>query len=112
MEGEKMQNEKKGPRKSRITKKISRTFFNKSIKIPKYENVMVEVSFDEEVEWNDLKERKRKSDNITKLLKEDFNQTTKTLFAKLMYAKNEDAVQSELAGNIQNGLDEHGLGNE
>jgi len=101
------------PRKSRISKKISRTFFNKSINIPLYESVVVEVNFDEEVEWSSLEERQRKSDNITKLLKEDFNKTTKELFSKITYQESESPINKELSDskqdNINQGLSDHGL---
>jgi len=89
------------PRKSKIRKTITRTFYNKSIKIPKYESVVVEVSFEEDVEWNSLEERQKKSDGITNLLKKDFNDTTNNLFAKIQYGKNEDPVQKDLEDSRQ-----------
>ena len=65
------------PRKSKIKKTITRTFYNKSINIPKYESVLVEVSAEEEVEWKTLEERQKKSEAVTKILQKDFNETVK-----------------------------------
>ena len=84
------------PRKSKIKKTITRTFFNKSINIPTYESVTVEVSFEEDVEWNDLEERAKKSENITTLLKMDFGKTVNNIFENYKYKKKVDPVAKEL----------------
>ena len=62
--------EEKKIRKSIISKSISR-----KVQTDKYENLTISAHFEEEVEWKDLKERQQKSDNITKLLVNDFKQT-------------------------------------
>lgn len=89
------------PRKSKIRKTLTRTFYNKSIKIPKYESVVVEVSFEEEVEWQTIEERQKKSEGITNLLKKDFNETTNNLFVKLQYNKDESPIQKDLEESRQ-----------
>lgn len=65
-------------RVSKVTKSISRKF-----NVAKYENLVVNVSYDENIEWADLKERQKKSEDITKLLLIDFGQTTKDVFKEL-----------------------------
>jgi len=101
------------PRKSRIKKRISRVFFNKSIDIPKYESVTIDVEFDEEIEWSDLEERNRKSGNITKLLKTEFNKTVQDVLSKLFYKKDVNPVEKELSDelgdSINQSLQDHGL---
>lgn len=89
------------PRKSKIRKTITRTFHSTSIKIPKYESVVVEVSFEEDIEWKTLEERQKKSESITNLLKKDFNETTNNLLAKIRYGKEESPVQKNLEESRQ-----------
>jgi hypothetical protein len=79
-------------RKSRIKKTIKRQFFEKSINVPKYESVTVEVSFEEDIEWNTLAERAKKSENITELLKRDYSKTVKDVFKKYGYKKGNAGV--------------------
>tara|TARA_Y100000034_G_C6679357_1_gene298573 strand:+ start:261 stop:512 length:252 start_codon:yes stop_codon:yes gene_type:complete len=57
-------------KKSVIHKRISR-----KINTAPYENIEVSCEFQEEITWNDLKERQMKSEKITKLLITDFNRT-------------------------------------
>ena len=65
-------------RVSKISKSISRKF-----NVAKYENLVINVSYEEEVEWTDLKTRQKKSNDITKLLTMDFEQTKKDVFEEL-----------------------------
>jgi len=57
-------------KKSVIHKRISR-----KIQTATFENIEISCEFQEEVTWNDLKERQMKSEKITKLLITDFNRT-------------------------------------
>jgi len=65
-------------RVSKISKSISRTY-----NVAKFESLVVQVSFEDEIEWETLEERKRKSDNITKLLINDFEVTKVEAFKEL-----------------------------
>ena len=65
-------------RVSKIVKSISRKY-----NVAKYENLVIHVSYEEEVEWTDLKDRQAKSKNLTKLLTMDFEQTKKDVFEEL-----------------------------
>jgi len=68
----------KKERLSKISKSISRKF-----NVAKYENLVIHVSYEEEVEWGDLKTRQKKSEDVTKLLLIDFEQTKKEVFEEL-----------------------------
>jgi len=87
-------------RTSRIRKSITRTYFNKSIKIPKYESVEIKVGFEEDVSWATLEERAKKSDNITRLLKKDFQQTIDELFKNLKLVDKSTVVEKEVEQEI------------
>ena len=65
-------------RTSKITKSVSRKF-----NVAKYENLVIHVSYEEDIEWADLKERQKKSGDVTKLLLSDFEQTKKEVFEEL-----------------------------
>jgi len=88
-------------RVSRISKKISRIYFNKSIRIPKYESVNVEVAFEEDVTWKTLDERAQKSVNITLLLEQDFNKTVSELFRNLKIADKDNVVYEDIEQEIE-----------
>ena len=78
-------------RKSKIVKSISRKF-----NIAKYENLVINVSYEEEVEWSDLKERQDKSKNLTKLLTMDFEQTKKDVFEELKMSEKPAFIEDAL----------------
>jgi hypothetical protein len=65
-------------RKSIIKKRMSRTF-----NIGDYNSLVVDVSFEDEVEWETLEERNKKSENMTKLLLLDLSSSSKYAFARL-----------------------------
>ena len=77
-ENEKKVEDVEKKRFSKISKSISRKF-----NVAKYENLVIHVSYEEEVEWGDLKTRQKKSEDVTKLLLIDFEQTKKEVFAEL-----------------------------
>ena len=80
-------------RKSKIVKSISRKY-----NVAKYENLVIHVSYEEEVEWADLKDRQAKSKNLTKLLTMDFEQTKKDVF--------EELKEHNKPAHIENALDD------
>ncbi len=65
-------------RLSRIQKSVRRTF-----NLGNYQSLEIVTSYDEDVEWLDLKERDAKTANLTKLLTKDFLKTTEDVFKEL-----------------------------
>jgi len=80
-------------RKSKIVKSISRKY-----NVAKYENLVIHVSYEEEIEWKDLTERQKKSKDVTKLLAMDFEQTKKDVF--------EELKEHEKPAHIENALED------
>jgi thymidylate kinase len=78
MADEKSKTEEQVVRTSKISKRISRTF-----KIGDYKSLVVDINFEEDVTWKDMNERNKKSENITKLLLKDFQNTTNEVFKEL-----------------------------
>jgi hypothetical protein len=78
MADEKLKTEEQLVRISKISKRISRTF-----RIGEFKSLVIDVNFEEEVSWKDMKERNTKSGNITKLLLKDFQNTTNEVFEEL-----------------------------
>ena len=84
-------------RKSVIQKSIKRIY-----NVAQYESLELIVHYEEEIEWENTKERQIKSDNISKLLLNDFKKTRLDVFKELnaserkAYFKN--ALQS--IGNV------------
>ncbi len=79
-------------RVSKITKTVRRT-----LNVAPYENVDVSVSFEEEVTWENLKERQEKSNNMTKLLLKDYNKTLRDVCQNMgvkIKGTNADKVES------------------
>lgn len=66
-------------RKSRIQKTITQKFTTNV----RFEMLDITVSYDEVVEWTDLKARAEKSKNINKLLLKDFEETRDEVFKQL-----------------------------
>jgi hypothetical protein len=77
-EEKKIQTEEPTERKSKISKRISRTF-----RIGEYKSLVVDVNYEEEIDWSTLPERMKKSENITKLLLTDFQKTVISSFEEL-----------------------------
>jgi len=65
-------------RKSKVEKSIKRIY-----NVAQYESLEVVVHYEEEIEWEDVAERQKKSDNISKLLLEDFKKTRLQVFQEL-----------------------------
>lgn len=74
-------------RKSKISKSISR-----KVQTATFENLQVFVSYEEEVEWSDIKERAKKSEGITKLLIGDFNKTMKSVWDNSVQGQDENVI--------------------
>lgn len=70
--------EQKSPRKSVITKTITRKF-----NTAKYETLDLSVQQTHEIEWTSIDMLRAKSNSITTLLTEDFNQTVQKVFTDL-----------------------------
>ena len=68
-------------RKSKITKSISR-----KINTGPYETLQVSVGAEEEIEWDTLDERARKSDNLSKVVALDFQETLAKVIEELKVA--------------------------
>jgi len=62
-------------RSSRIKKSIERIY-----NIAPYESLKIVVGIEEEIQWETLKERRRKSEDWTKILTDDFNKTVQDIF--------------------------------
>jgi len=62
-------------RYSRIKKSIERIY-----NIAPYESLKIVVGIEEEIQWETLKERRRKSEDWTKILTDDFNKTVQDIF--------------------------------
>ncbi len=65
-------------RKSLIQRGIKRT-----LKTAEYESLVIEVGFEEEIEWKSLQERQKKVDNWNTLLIQDFKQSSDRILAEL-----------------------------
>jgi len=94
-------------RKSKISKSIKRIY-----NVAQYESLELVVHYEEEVEWSDLAERQKKSDNISKLLVNDFKKTRLDVFNELntsekkAYFKNAlqsmgDVSEDDVLGQIE-----------
>lgn len=78
-------------RKSRIQKTITQKFTTNV----RFEMLDITVSYDEEIEWKDLKERAQKSKNIHKLLLKDFEETRDDVFDQLKVRESVHAYKTE-----------------
>jgi hypothetical protein len=65
-------------RKSKISKRISRTF-----RIGEYKSLVIDINYEEDITWSTLPERMKKSENVTKLLLTDFQKTVQDSFEEL-----------------------------
>ena len=65
-------------RKSKVTKKIKRIY-----NVAQYESLELEILYEDEIEWADIKERQDKCNSITKLLISDFEKTKKDVMTEL-----------------------------
>ena len=72
-----MENEVK-TRKSRITRGIKRT-----LSTAQYETLVIEIGFEEEIEWSSPSERQKKIDNWNTLLIKDFQQSSDRILQEL-----------------------------
>jgi hypothetical protein len=79
-------------RKSRIEKSIKRIY-----NVAQYESLEVVVHYEEDVEWADTKERQTKSDNISKLLLNDFKKTRLEIFKELNASEKKAYFKNALA---------------
>lgn len=68
----------KEKRKTVITKAISR-----KIQTAKYENIQISVSVQEEIDWDNLDEKTKKHQAVTKVLLNDYKQTEKDVLKEL-----------------------------
>ena len=65
-------------RKSVVHKSIKRLY-----NVAQYESLELIVHYEEEIEWADTKERQMKSENVSKLLLNDFKKTRLEVFKEL-----------------------------
>ena len=72
-----MADEKK-MRKSRISRGIKRT-----LKTAEYESLVIEIGFEEEIEWSTPSERQKKIDNWNTLLIKDFKLSSDRILQEL-----------------------------
>lgn len=73
-----MTDDKKKTRKSRISRGIKRT-----LKTAEYESLVIEIGFEEEIEWTTPSERQKKIDNWNTLLIKDFKQSSDRILQEL-----------------------------
>jgi len=96
--------DEKEARKSRIRKSICRT-----IQTAKFESLVVEVSFDEDVEWTNTQERQRKSENIMKLLLKDFENSMQMAKEQLGLVENVAFVKDNTQPSREEDLKNNGF---
>ena len=65
-------------RKSKITKSIKRIY-----NVAQYESLEIQVHYEDEIEWETVEERQKKSKSISDLLLKDFQETRKSVFVEL-----------------------------
>ena len=70
--------EEKEKRKSKISKSVRRIY-----NVAQYESLELVINYEEEIDWDTIKERQQKSKNITSLLLDDFKNTRKEVFEEL-----------------------------
>lgn len=92
------------PRVSKIQKSIRRVF-----NVGKYESLEVQVSFEETVDWKDLEERQKKSNNITKLLISDFEKTRQEVFDGSKLEEKKSTTKSNIKEDANESMDSLGL---
>lgn len=68
----------KQPRRSKIVRGIKRT-----LSTAQFETLVIEIGFEEEIEWTSLSERQQKIDNWNTVLLADFKQTSDRLLNEL-----------------------------
>ena len=70
--------------KVEVTEKVKKSVIQKTIRrtfnVAPFENLDVSVSFQEEIEWANMGERRKKSEAVTRALLLDFQQTARTTF--------------------------------
>lgn len=74
----KMADEGKKIRKSKISRGLKRT-----LKTAEYESLVIEVGFEEEIEWTTPSERQKKVDNWNTLLINDFKKSSDRILQEL-----------------------------
>ena len=94
----------KDVRTSKISKRISRTF-----RIGEYKSLVVDVNYEEEIDWSTLPERMKKSDNITKLLLTDFQKTVITSFEELGLTEKKATYKDSSSSSIKKDLPDEDL---
>ena len=82
-------------RKSKVTKVISR-----KINTGPYETLSVSVGSEEEIEWETLDERARKTENVTKVVTDDFNKTLEKVMEELKVAKKSASINIPKPGTM------------
>ena len=73
-----MPDEAKKTRKSKIIRGIKRT-----LSTAQYETLVIEIGFEEEIEWSTPSERQKKIDNWNTLLIKDFKQSSDRILQEL-----------------------------
>ena len=73
-----MTNEAKKTRKSKIVRGIKRT-----LSTAQFETLVIEIGFEEEIEWTTLSERQKKIDNWNALLIKDFKESSDRILQEL-----------------------------
>lgn len=77
-------------RKSIIRKKIGR-----KIQTKQYESLEVYVDIEEEIEWENLKERSEKTKSVTLILQKDFKETMLTVLDQLKLSQNKATINTQ-----------------
>lgn len=73
-----MTNEAKKTRKSKIVRGLKRT-----LSTAQFETLVIEIGFEEEIEWTTLSERQKKIDNWNALLIKDFKESSDRILQEL-----------------------------
>lgn len=55
----------------------------RTLKTAEYESLVIEIGFEEEIEWTTLSERQKKLDSWTTVLLQDFKQSSDRILAEL-----------------------------
>jgi hypothetical protein len=65
-------------RKSKVMKRIKRIY-----NVARFESLELEIYYEDDIEWADVKERQEKCNTVTKLLISDFEKTRKDVMTEL-----------------------------
>ena len=79
-------------RKTKVTKSIKRIY-----NVAQFESLVIEVTQEDEIEWETLEERQSKCGSMTQLLVDDFGSTRRDVMTELNASENKAYFTKALA---------------